>query len=219
MILTIAGKLPSRIKPVIEKYFAAPKPKEIVLNPFVEPLQTHVEVQKKLPTKSSYLVLGFKLPPLGSKQALIFDIFDGVIGKGQSGRLFNEVRNKRGLAYSVGVYHNKGFSYNFFALYANLQKRNLAKVKAIFLTELSRLKRLSLADLKAAKLYLEGDFLIRNEDNLQWAQSLTQWELASQNLNYLNRLKSIKLKDTRALARQMFNENYCMSVIVPDKPA
>jgi predicted Zn-dependent peptidase len=222
IILTIVGKLPQDIRGVIRRHFSAPASPLPANEAFVEPKQTLLEERHELPTQSSYLVLGYKLPGLGSNEAIGFDLFDGVIGRGQSGRLFNEVRNKRGLAYSVGAYHNKGYQYNFFALYANLQKKNIPKVKTIFLSELSRLKKLNAEALRGSKIYTEGDFFVRNEDNLQWAQSLTQWELAgsAENcLGYVNRMKRYKLEAARELAKASLGPNYCMTAIVPGKPA
>ena len=51
---------------------------------------------------NSYMVFGYKTVPRLHKDSCVLDVIQGVLGRGQSGRVFDEVRNKRGLAYEVG---------------------------------------------------------------------------------------------------------------------
>ncbi|MBW2988177.1 hypothetical protein DRJ48_01285 [Candidatus Woesearchaeota archaeon] len=217
-VLTLVGSIPKDAKKLIERYFSSYKPVPIHRTLFTEPPQERCIHKVKLPTQSSYIVLGYKIPPRGEPSSLIFDLVDGVLGKGQSGRVFDEVRNKRGLAYSVGCYHYQGYQYNFFALYANLQAKNIPKVSKIFLNELKWLNKLKQKELNEAKAYVEGNFYVSNEENLAWAHTLTQWELASSSfdcLDYVEKVKRVTLSKFKEVSASYLNDNYTLVAIIP----
>lgn len=53
------------------------------------------------PFEQGHLVLGFEAPPYGSSDFFTAQVFSGLFGGGMSSRLFQEVRERRGLCYSI----------------------------------------------------------------------------------------------------------------------
>jgi len=72
----------------------------------IEPKQTRIKVgREKRKILNSYMVLGYKTVDRLHKDSYALDVIQSILGRGQSGKIFDEIRNKRGLAYEVGV-HN-----------------------------------------------------------------------------------------------------------------
>ncbi|HYH03767.1 MAG TPA: pitrilysin family protein, partial [Bacillota bacterium] len=58
-------------------------------------------------TNALFLVLGYPAPDTGSKDALVMDVINRILGGSSDGRLYMELREKRGLAYSVFTGYEK----------------------------------------------------------------------------------------------------------------
>ena len=76
---------------------------------------------------SSYMILGYNAATRSSKDSYVLDVIRSILGRGQSGKLFIEIRSKRGLAYEVGSHHEPGLGYGFFCVYAGMDKKNIKK--------------------------------------------------------------------------------------------
>ena len=91
-------------------------------------------------TTQSYVVLGYKTVQRSYKDRYVLDVIRGILGRGQSGRLFDELRNKRGLAYEVGCHHEPAVSYGMFATYMSTNKKNITECQKIILEILQDVK-------------------------------------------------------------------------------
>ena len=100
----------------------------------------------------------------GHKDSYAIEVIKGILGRGQSGVLFDEIRNKRGLAYEVGVHVEQGEVYGFFAAYVGTDKKNVEEVRKILLKEFNKLLRVSEQEINESKTFLNGSFLINMED-------------------------------------------------------
>lgn len=67
-------------------------------------------------------------------------ILNAVLGGGMSSRLFQEIREKRGLVYSVYSYMSAYFDTGLFTIYAGTDGDTLKKVIELVIKELRRLK-------------------------------------------------------------------------------
>ncbi len=213
IILVITGKIPVNAVKLIKRFFSFQQRFKTRTTDFLqEPEQKQIVKKVKLHVNTSYLVLGYKVPELGRKEALIFDIINAILGRGQSGRLFNEIRNKKGLAYSIGSEHLNGLNYNFFAAYANT--KNIEKVKKLILKEFRKLQRIDERTLKEAKTFIEGHFTIANEDGIERANKIASWEIKNKDVDsYIRRIKTISRKDVENMAKKYLSDNYCMIVL------
>lgn len=92
-------------------------------------------------------------------------VMDTILGGGMSSRLFQEVREKRGLAYDIGSYSVSYQEGGMFAVYGGTGLRNLDQVLELVAHELGRLKQepVSEAELDRAKNQLRGSILLSQE--------------------------------------------------------
>ena len=100
-----------------------------------------------------------------------------ILGDGMSSRLFNEVREKRGLAYDVGGGSSQHYEVGSIFFYADLDRKNYREGIDIIKSELNRCKNdLSETELQKAKSLISGKLKLRMEDT----RSISEWNLANQ---------------------------------------
>ena len=217
MIISVVGNV-KNVKEKIKRYFGKLKPGRTIKRP-----ECHESAQAKIKkfvekrkTFNSYMMLGYKIVPRLHKDSYVFDVISAVLGRGQSGWMFDEIRNKRGLAYQVGVNNEHESDYGVFAVYTNLDKKNIEKAKDIILQQFRRLESISEKDLKEAKTYLEGNYALQMEDNFHKADSFAVWEtikdarLANE---YLKNVKKVSIDNIKRISRKYLNDKYTLVVI------
>ncbi len=215
MIVSIVGNVDEKVLKTVESYFtfsAKPIPKRKEFTEHGTKASNFVEKRKLL---HSYMVFGFKAVPRNNPDSFIFDVIRSVLGRGQSSKLFQEIRTKRGLAYSVGAHYETGADYGWLAVYVGTDKKNLKKVKSIIAKEFRHLKNLSLNDLKDAINFIEGDYLLSHEDNNALADTMSVWEVIGKPYSvedYVKNIKKVKKEDIRRIVRKYFKNPVCVTI-------
>jgi predicted Zn-dependent peptidase len=92
-------------------------------------------------------------------------VLDSIFGGSTSSRLFREVREKRGLAYSVGSYNEQYTDSGLVATYVGTREDNVEEACAVIGTELERLRTepVSAAELDRAKENVKGRLVLSSE--------------------------------------------------------
>ncbi|HLG25036.1 MAG TPA: pitrilysin family protein [Candidatus Nanoarchaeia archaeon] len=217
MILSISGNI-SDAHQKAEKYFGKMRTASVQpRNRMIEsPQQKEKKVVEKRKTLNSYLVVGYKTVPRLHKHSYVFDVIHGIIGRGQSGWMFDEIRNKRGLAYQVGIQNEMEIDYGMFAVYCGLDKSKIEKAKEIMMQQFNRLQTISEKDLEEAKNYIEGNFALQTEDNFHRADNVAYWETikdAALADSYIKNIRRVTTADVKAVAKKYFTGNYTIVVI------
>ncbi|MBR9683707.1 insulinase family protein [Candidatus Woesearchaeota archaeon] len=215
MVVSIVGNVKDWKKKVSAK-FVLGKGKEVKESVVREALAKRKRVKKeKRKIANTYLVLGYKTVPRRHKDSYVLEIINGILGRGQSGWMFQEIRGKRGLAYEVGTQHVAERDYGYFAIYLSTDRAKVELVKKLILEQLEKLKRISDKDLQEAKTFIEGDYFLETEDNQQLADHLTFWEQmgdAKMIEEYVNRTKKVSINDVKRVVNKYFN-NYCLAIV------
>ena len=216
MIISIVGNLDNP-REKVEKFFDKLKPGKIVKRPrIIEQDNKMKKFVEKKKTMNSYMVLGYKTVPRLDKKSYAFDVISAILGRGQSGWMFDEIRNKRGLAYQVGVNHDHESDYGTFAVYTGLEKKNIEKAKRIMMSQFKRLQNLAENELNDAKTYLEGNNALEMEDNFSRADNLAVWETikdAKLADFSIQNVKKVRLDEVKKIAKDYLNNNYTLVVI------
>jgi predicted Zn-dependent peptidase len=161
-------------------------------------------IHKRKGIDQAHEVIGFHMPKLNDKNRYAAEIFDGILGGGMSSRLFQEVREKRGLCYSVKSNLEQSKDYCYELIYVGTTKDKVHEVKRIVLKEVKKMKDLKLSDLNEAKERLIGLREISKEKSDSTMFDLLQEELggdASNYYNYEENINKVKLKDVRELSK------------------
>lgn len=216
MIISVAGDVKG-LKKQLEEHFFKPKGREIKEKNILEPKQKKIRIKKeKRKVANTYMVLGYRTVPRKKKESYVFDVIDAILGRGQSGWMFDTIRSKHGLAYEVGVQHVAEDDYGFFGVHLSTGKDKINLVKKLIFKVLERLKKLSDKDLKEAKEYIEGNFLLENEDSQKAADNILGWEhltKAEDFFDYIGKIKKVSKGEVQKTAEKYFTDKYCLAVI------
>lgn len=217
LVICVVGLKHSPVA-LIEKYFGSLKPKKIK-KPIstCEPIDKHSFIKKeKRNVEQTYLLLGHKTVPRTHKDSLALDVISSIFSKGLSGRITEEVRIKRGLAYSVGTAHEARTDYGFFVFYLNCDNKNLALCKKIILDEIKKLDNIKKQELANAKEFIVGNTLLNKESSNSTADDLIFWETvkdAKLAEEYIKNIKKVSIADVLKARNKYLNDNYTLVVI------
>ncbi len=109
-------------------------------------------------TDQTQLMLGVPAYPYEHKDEYALAVLSTILGGGMSSRLFLEVREKRGLAYSVHAWAEKYPDTGYFVVQAGVEHGNLEKTVGTILAEFRKIKRADVekTELAKAKAYIQG---------------------------------------------------------------
>jgi len=176
-----------------------------------------VRLEKRNGIDQANLVFAYHVPLASNKQCYTAEVLGTLMAGGMSSRLFEEIRNKRNLAYSIrgDSNINKYFAYN--TIYAGTTRENVEKVKEIILNEFREIaKDLSEKELNQVKEQLIGNYNISMEDSQIQLISLLLNEIdgdAREFYEFEKRIKAVKLKDVKKMAKL---KNYSFFALVPE---
>jgi predicted Zn-dependent peptidase len=206
-------------KKIIGKHFGNLQKQEKKEFSFTYPLkQNQQNVIENRKINQTYIVFGYRTHNIKHEDTIALDVLQAILGRGMSGRLFDEIRNKRGLAYDLGCMFNPGINYGFFAFYYSCEKKNIKLCKELMLKEIKDLKNITDKELEESKNYLEGDFIMENEDNMKYADSIAFSEYANDLdyfKNYIKHIRQIKKEDVLRVAKKYITKDELQVFIGP----
>ena len=141
-------------------------------------------------------------------------------GGGFSSRLYEEVREKRGLAYSVYAYLNPLDHAALVAGGVATQNARVATSLELIRAEWQRMAEAgpSAAELAAAKTYLTGSFPLRFSSSGRISRMLVGMQLEDLGIDYLERrnsyIEAVTLEDVRRVARRLYDPEKLTVVVV-----
>ena len=119
------------------------------------------------PTEQAHLMVGMRALDRGDEDRFALSILNHVLGGGMSSRLFQEIREKRGLAYSVYSYRVGYVESGVLAIYAGTSPTRAHEVLDLIGAELDRLAAGGIPDseLLQAKGHVKGSLALSLEDS------------------------------------------------------
>ncbi|MBY0457840.1 MAG: insulinase family protein [Gemmataceae bacterium] len=171
-ILSVAGNVEwESLKARVEKLFGGWKPGTA---PDVTPA-AHAPKSEHLHKESAQTQIAFAYPsvPLGHPDYFAARAAEGVLSGGMSARLFTEVREKRGLCYSVGVRHETFRDRGAMIGYAGTGPDRAQETLDVTLAELRKLKDGVTADeIDRVKASLKSSLIMAEESTGARAASI-----------------------------------------------
>tara|TARA_Y100000590_G_scaffold33486_1_gene36688 strand:+ start:6646 stop:7968 length:1323 start_codon:yes stop_codon:yes gene_type:complete len=141
-------------------------------------------------------------------------------GGGFFSRLTTEVREKRGLVYSVYSYLYRYDKYNFFSGGAQTSNENVDKVIKIIKEELMKVKKEGVTEqeLKDAKNYLINSYVLRLDSNKKVASILLNTQMDGLDKDFFKKrneyINAVSLKDIKEVAKKILNEKQIFFLII-----
>ncbi|OGN96442.1 MAG: hypothetical protein A2Y89_04830, partial [Chloroflexi bacterium RBG_13_51_18] len=121
---------------------------------------------EKRDTEQTQLCLALPGVSMVHPERFKLDLLNIILGEGMSSRLFTEIRDKLGLAYSIQSYSEHFLDTGVMAISAGVDNKNLAVAVRAIMAELARLKeRIPEAEIRKAKELFKGRIMLRMEDS------------------------------------------------------
>ncbi|UOY93629.1 insulinase family protein [Ectobacillus sp. JY-23] len=164
VVISIAGNVSEAFMKTAEQYFGSYEGKtkrEQVHNPV---FHTN-KVARKKETEQAHLCLGYKGLPVGNDKVYSLIVLNNILGGSMSSRLFQEVREQRGLAYSVFSYHSSYEDTGMMTIYAGTGSQQLDTLYETIHQALAQLKQEGITEKELAnsKEQLKGSLMLSLE--------------------------------------------------------
>jgi predicted Zn-dependent peptidase len=152
-------------------------------------------------------------------------VLDAILGGGMASRLFQEIREKRGLVYSVYSSHNAYRNGGIFSISASTGPKNSELVLSLIRAELSRLvdEGVSADELYRAKEHIKGSLLLSLESTSTRMIRLGRSELNIgryvPTAEVTARIDAVTKEEVNELARALFApQRLALTVLGPVDP-
>lgn len=226
MTLIVSGDFDSKqakekIKEIFKDFKRKELPKVSILQ---EPSQKKFKsVIVKDSFKESYVELGYHIPSITDSDTFAIDVLSTILGNGDSSRLYQGVREKRGLVYSIQSYAMTIKDAGMFLISATLgDKDPLEAIKGI-LDEIRAISTsgVTSAELEKAKLNIESDFVFSKESVEGEARKIGYFESYFSNYNaqkdYIKGIKEVTGEDVIKAVKKYFTaENLTAALLQPN---
>ncbi|MBE3587109.1 MAG: insulinase family protein [Thermoanaerobacteraceae bacterium] len=173
-------------------------------------------------TEQVHLCVGAPGLPLDHDQVYVFQLVNTILGGGISSRLFQEIREQRGLVYTIYSYHSSYRDAGLFCVYAGLSKQNLPAVMDLIFKEIRDIQKNGVRpeELQRAKEQITGNLWLSLESVSTRMSRLAKSQLYLGKVQtpeeVVSRVKGVTLEDVQELARTRLNpESFALATVGP----
>ena len=174
------------------------------------------------PTEQAHVVLGMRSLPRDDPDRYALAVLNQALGGGMSSRLFQEVREKRGLAYSVYSYRAAYADTGALGIYAGTSPERVRETLAVIEAELDRLVADGLPEeeVAAAKGHLKGSTALALETSSSRMHRIGRSELTTGEVPSVDELvadvEAVTPEDVaRVIQRVLAAEPRVLSIVGP----
>jgi predicted Zn-dependent peptidase len=187
--------------------------------PGVEPARPVVVVEDD--TEQANLVIGMRGLSRHDERRFALGVLSSALGGGMSSRLFQSIREERGLAYSVYSFANSYSDAGLFGVYAGCQPAKTGQVLALITETLEAAARgeITSAEVERGKGQMRGGLVLGLEDSGSRMTRIGKSELVYGQIDgvdeLLSRVDRVTRRDVSEVAAYVLSQPKCLSVVGP----
>lgn len=146
----------------------------------------------------------------GDERRYALATLESILGGSTSSRLFREVREKRGLAYAVGSYHESYADHGIAATYVGTREENVAEACNVIGEELQRIgsQPVSAAELDRAREHIKGRLVLSSESTatrMGRNARAVLFDLPIESLDeMIQRVEAVTIEDVEELGAELY---------------
>ena len=213
-VVSVAGNFDeSGLMELINKYFGGWKnvnrdAKEFEKADFV----TNVKIREK-ETEQVHMCMGFNGIEHGNDELYTLLAINNVFGGGMSSRLFQKIREERGLVYSIYSYPSSYMNAGMFTIYAGMNPEYLIEVVSLVKEEIKLLigSGIDKEELEKSKEQLKGNYILGLESTSSRMNSIGKSELMLQKIftpeEILQKIDNISMENLREVMDRVLGNN------------
>jgi zinc protease len=221
LLVTAAGNVPhDRVLELVQGEFGHLKSNGALEDHEPPKTEAPLHIERKKDLEQVHLCMGVPSLPIAHGRRFGIAVLNNLLGGGMSSRLFQNIREKRGLAYSV---HSNLFPFQHGAVFVgNVATKNEAVGQSLEVIE-NELRRLAeqgptAEELESAKSYLTGSYALRFESSSSIANQLLWIQIEDLGIDYVNHrnelIEAVSLEDIKRVAKRLFETDRLITTIV-----
>ena len=188
---------------------------------FVIPEQKYIggqTIQKK-DLEQAHMVLGFKGYKTTHENFMPMMVLSSILGDGSSSRLFQEIREKRGLVYTIYTFADCHSQDGIFGIYAGTSGEELKNLMSVLTDELKKIQNEPVfeKELKRAKAQLKADILMSLERSFATASLIARHTLTYGRVltteEIVAKIEAVSPKNIISVAKEIFSSNPTYSLL------
>ena len=168
--------------------------------------------------EQAHFAVGFEAPSLKSSKLFAGKVFSVIMGGGMSSRLFQEIREKRGLCYSIGTSFDCYSDNGIFLSYAGTSGEKIKELSEVIAYEFKNcIASITEIEVERAKTQLRSSLLMGLENSSSRSERLARgliiWGKIVEVQETIAKIDSVKLQDVKNFGAEMFhNSNPAMAL-------
>src|SRR6202046_956033 len=211
IIVAAAGHLDhDQFVDLVVKHFEHLKPAKNGFHSFAPKIVPRIVLRNKKALEQVQLCIGVPSHPIAHEKRHAGYILNTLLGGGMSSRLFQNIRERQGLAYSIYSDLNPYRDTGCMAVYAGTSLASAAKVVESVVTEFRKLKNeaVSEEELRRAKAQLKGSLMLSLESSTARMSNLARQEMYFEHYYDLDELiakiEAVTSEDLAKLANEFY---------------
>ncbi|OIJ13115.1 peptidase M16 [Anaerobacillus alkalilacustris] len=220
VVISIAGNVDEDFIGKVEAIFKDVK-KSGVEREYVTPSFLAEKLVRKKETEQAHLCLGFDGLPIGHQDIYSLVLLNNILGGSMSSRLFQEVREKKGLAYSVFSYHSSYHDNGMLTVYSGTAPNQLDELFDTMMETLNSIKNQGITEkeLTKGKEQLKGNLMLSLESTNSRMSRNGKNELLLKRHRSLDEIideiNRVSITNVNKLSKNLFSQPYSLSLISP----
>ena len=221
MVISVVGNFKHKdvihkIKSYFEKTEHKDKAAAHIDIPSFEPEYT----LKSKVTEQIHLCMGFNGIDIKNKAFYPMLVLNNVFGGAMSSRLFQKIREDRGLAYSVFSYPSSFEDCGLFSIYAGSKPGNLKNVAGLIMEEINIIKKTGISDeeLYDSKEQLKGSYILGLESTSGRMISIGKSELLLDKIyspaEILERIDKVDMESVNDIIQHIFDTDSMGAAVI-----
>lgn len=187
----------------------------------VPEMSSNIKLKSKK-TEQVHFVVGTKGMSHADDRKYALSLLDNLLGGTMSSRLFQEIREKRALAYSIHSFSQGFKDSGIFSIYAGTKKETFEETLSLILEELRKVKngQISQAELSRSKEYVKGSMVLALESSRNRmsyiAKSLFYYDRIIPIDEVVEKIDAVRLEDVADIANELFVDKYMNLAVIGD---
>jgi len=221
LVVTAAGNVPHQdVLDLVQREFGN-LPANGALEDHTPPkTDAPLAVERKKELEQVHLCIGVPSLPIAHERRFGIAVLNNMLGGGMSSRLFQNIREKRGLAYAVFSEITPYSDAGMLTVYAGTAKETVGQVLDLTIAEFRSMKESPVSDeeLRRAKNHLKGSLMLSLESTSSRMSNLARREIYFGKFYSLDEIlasiEAVTREDVQTLAREFFRPEQISATVL-----
>lgn len=221
LLVTAAGNLThEKVIDLVQQQFGHLKPSGGLDDHIAPQTSAPIQIDRKPDLKQVHFCMGVPSLPIAHDRRFVVAVLNNLLGGGMSSRLFQNIREKRGLAYAVFSEVTPYSDAGMLTVYAGTAKETIGQVLDLTIAEFRSLKEslVSEDELRRAKNHLKGSLMLSLESTSSRMSNLARQELYFGRFSTLDEILSsieaVTREDVQSLAQEFFRPEQISATVL-----